>query len=132
MKQTIRFDFCLKGNSLLELLDFSLVKTIFGRKYQVSGLFANLGTGQMASGHGSKSKSYPREHPNPTTKIGSKLGGAFTYPKMGSQNVFEPWAGGVIQKPVDSVNYKSEDSFFAHSREARQAKLPQVSPTSSG
>ena len=24
------------------------------------------------------------EHPNPTTKIGSKMGGEFTYPKMGS------------------------------------------------
>ena len=26
----------------------------------------------------------PNEHPNPTTKIGSKMGGEFTYPKMGS------------------------------------------------
>ena len=24
----------------------------------------------------------PMEHPNPTTKIGSKMGGEFTYPKM--------------------------------------------------
>ena len=35
--------------------------------------------------------SAPSEHPNPTTKIGSKMGGEFTYPKMGSQNGFEPW-----------------------------------------
>ena len=29
----------------------------------------------------------PSEHPNPTTKIDSKMGGEFTYqPKMGSQN----------------------------------------------
>ena len=29
------------------------------------------------------------EPPNPTTKIGSKMGGEFTYPKMGSQNGFD-------------------------------------------
>ena len=41
------------------------------------------------SGHGSKS-STPSEHPNPTTKIGSKMGGEFTYPiNMGSQNGFD-------------------------------------------
>ena len=34
-------------------------------------------------GHGSKSGT-PSEHPNPTTQIGSKMGGEFTYPKMGS------------------------------------------------
>ena len=34
---------------------------------------------------------YPKssEHPNPTTKIGPKTGGEFTYPKMGSQNGFD-------------------------------------------
>ena len=26
----------------------------------------------------------PSEHPNPTTKIGPKLGGEFTHPEMGS------------------------------------------------
>ena len=31
------------------------------------------------SGHGSKPRT-PSEHPNPTTKIGSKIGGEFTYP----------------------------------------------------
>ena len=33
----------------------------------------------------------PSEHPNSTTKIGSKMGGALKTPKMGSQNGFEPW-----------------------------------------
>ena len=36
----------------------------------------------------------PSEHPNPTTKIGSKLGGEFTYPQMGSHSGFEPWPHG--------------------------------------
>ena len=35
----------------------------------------------LGYGHGSKSRT--SEHPNPTTKIGSKMGGEFTYPKMG-------------------------------------------------
>ena len=40
---------------------------------------------QATSGHGSKPKSVsPGEHPNPTTKIGSKMSGEFTYPEMGS------------------------------------------------
>ena len=37
---------------------------------------------QMWLGHGSKSNRTPSEHPNPTIKIGSKMGGEFTYPKM--------------------------------------------------
>ena len=41
-------------------------------------------------GHGSKPRT-PCEHPNPTTKVGSKLVGEFTYPEMGSQNGFERW-----------------------------------------
>ena len=32
-------------------------------------------------GNGSKSHT-PSEHPNPTTKIGSKMGGEFTYPMI--------------------------------------------------
>ena len=36
----------------------------------------------------------PSEHPNPTTKIGSKMGGAPTPPKKGSQNGFD-------RQPVD-------------------------------
>ena len=36
-----------------------------------------------SNGHGPKPKARTvREHPNPTTKIGSKMGGEFTYPKM--------------------------------------------------
>ena len=31
--------------------------------------------------HGLKDRT-PSEHPNPTTKIGSKMGGEFPYPKM--------------------------------------------------
>ena len=31
----------------------------------------------------------PSKHPNPTTKIGSNMGGEFTYPKMGSRNGFD-------------------------------------------
>ena len=31
---------------------------------------------------GSKSGLILSEHPNPTTKIGSKMGGEFTYPKL--------------------------------------------------
>ena len=34
---------------------------------------------QMAMGQKNRT---PSEHPNPTTKIGSKMGGEFTYPKM--------------------------------------------------
>ena len=33
---------------------------------------------------GQKPNRTPSEHPNPTTKIGSKMGGECTYPKMGS------------------------------------------------
>ena len=41
-------------------------------------------------GHGSKAKfRTPSEHPKPTTKIGPKMGGEFTYPKMGS-DWFDP------------------------------------------
>ena len=34
---------------------------------------------RLQTGRGSKPRS---EHPNPTTKIGSKMGGEFNYPKM--------------------------------------------------
>ena len=33
----------------------------------------------LPTGHGSKARLAPSEHPNPTTKIGSKMGGEFTY-----------------------------------------------------
>ena len=36
------------------------------------------------NGHGSKSKSYPPLSMPIPTKIGSKMGGEFTYPKVGS------------------------------------------------
>ena len=36
------------------------------------------------NGHGSKHWFSPSEHLNPSTKIGSEMGGEFTYPKMGS------------------------------------------------
>ena len=40
------------------------------------GAFAHMAVGQNPN------RLAPSEHPNPTTKIGSKMGGEFTYPKM--------------------------------------------------
>ena len=40
--------------------------------------------GILQSGHGSNPNRTPSEHPNPTSKRGSKMGGEFSYPKMGS------------------------------------------------
>ena len=42
--------------------------------------------GKNRHGHGQKQNRTPSEHPNPNTKMGSKMGGEFTYPRMGSQN----------------------------------------------
>ena len=45
------------------------------------GLFLGDWPKARPSGHGSKSRT-PSEHPNPTTKIPTKMGGEFTHPKM--------------------------------------------------
>ena len=48
-------------------------------------------SGRTGYSHGSKSKSSPqRTSDSIPTNIGSKMGGEFTYPKMGSQNGFDP------------------------------------------
>ena len=41
------------------------------------GLRKDMATGQNPN------RLVSSEHPNPTTKIGSKMGGEFTYPKLG-------------------------------------------------
>ena len=47
------------------------------------------------NGHGSKSKARtPSEHPNPTTKIGSKMGGEFTYQPKWDPIGFDPQPNG--------------------------------------
>ena len=50
-----------------------------------------------SNGHGSKSRIPPSEHPNPTTKIVSKMGGGFTYqPKWDPKTVLT--VAGVVRR----------------------------------
>ena len=71
----------------------------------------------------SKSKARtPSEHPNPTTKIGSKMGGEFTYPKWDPIG-FDPQPDRLPQAndPGEKViygQYQRESNIF-HPADAR-------------
>ena len=54
----------------------------FGGGLKTTSSFGKLQKWGVEYGHESKHRLSPSEHPNPTTRIGFKMGGEFTYPRM--------------------------------------------------